>query len=432
MIVDLVTMLVEHIKLLLCLCGILNFRLKWSWYAFAAFAVLMLTAAGASLYAPDSAMITVLSYFVTVVCTMAVRGKRRFLFAVSSFFGICLIDDTLFWIIRKIFSLPPDVIDRPYIMSAIDSASIIVIAAIVFILQKYVYKKGRFHEYSPDNVDSICTVLIIAGQVASLMLCAPYTLTEYRHSDKNAMIVGLAVIVYAVMFMVIAVLLIYNNTSKNRYRELDRVNNYLLQTQREYYDLLYNNDRDTRKFRHDISNHFLCVRSLLNEKKYDEAADYITELVGSINNCKPKFQVGNVVANAILNDISGRYSKTNLVLKGHMPEELSISDADVCTIFSNLLENAFCAAAECPDGGNVSLVIKTVAGSMMLVIENDFVGSVRSSKGRLITRKSDKENHGFGMMNVRECLEKHGGDMKYRYKDGRFAVEIVIPFASRG
>lgn len=425
MIADLITIVVEHLKLLLCLCGIFNFKFRGKWYSYAGFMALLL----AGIFSPHSRL-TLLSFLVTFVCASAVEGKRRLLMSFSSFLGICLLDDLIFLVLRQVLSLPDDMAEHPYVMSAMNSVSMIIIAIIAFILHRTVYKNADVSDYSPQNADGFLPMLIIIGQVASLLFCAPYTLAQYRVSQKNIMIVGFAVILYAVVFIIVAALLIYNNVSKKKYRQLNKTNEYLVRVQKEYYELLYNKEIETRRFRHDISNHLICIQTLLLAGKYDETTEYITNLVGSISNCKPKFQTGNIVANAILNDISARYSQTELTLKGHIPGQLRISDKDISVILSNVLENAFCAASECSGGGSVCVVIKNLAGSIVLCVENDMNHSVRSRNGKLLTHKKDKQNHGFGMMNVMDCLKRNGGEMDYRYDNDRFKVEIVLPFAS--
>lgn len=41
---------------------------------------------------------------------------------------------------------------------------------------------------------------------------------------------------------------------------------------------------------------------------------------------------------------------------------------------------------------------------------------------------SKKENgHGYGVKNIKECLEKYNSCMDYRYENGMFITDIVIP-----
>ena len=45
---------------------------------------------------------------------------------------------------------------------------------------------------------------------------------------------------------------------------------------------------------------------------------------------------------------------------------------------------------------------------------------------KIVTTKSDKKNHGFGIRNVKDTVNKYGGSIEYGIKSGWFEVEILI------
>lgn len=49
-----------------------------------------------------------------------------------------------------------------------------------------------------------------------------------------------------------------------------------------------------------------------------------------------------------------------------------------------------------------------------------------SIKGKEQTVKSDKRNHGYGIQNVREAVEKYQGTMKRRCENGIYGVKVRI------
>ena len=46
---------------------------------------------------------------------------------------------------------------------------------------------------------------------------------------------------------------------------------------------------------------------------------------------------------------------------------------------------------------------------------------------KLITSKPDKKNHGFGIMNVKECAAAIGGSVDYKFTDSDFTAEVILP-----
>ena len=200
----------------------------------------------------------------------------------------------------------------------------------------------------------------------------------------------------------------------------------ILTAQKEYYEHLLDLESETRRFRHDINNHILCINALLSDNKYDAAKDYVQEIGESISSMRNKLATGNSLVNAIVNDISIKYNNVMLEWQGMIPEELTISNMDICTIFSNLLDNAFCAASKC-SSGKVGVTVKTVANSLMVTIKNDISEPVKVKSSKFITSKKDKKNHGIGTMNVLECVKSHEGKVEYSYTDKDFTAEVILP-----
>ena len=42
------------------------------------------------------------------------------------------------------------------------------------------------------------------------------------------------------------------------------------------------------------------------------------------------------------------------------------------------------------------------------------------------TTKEDTDNHGHGVKNIRQAVEHLGGEMEYRYENGKIRLEIMI------
>ena len=59
-------------------------------------------------------------------------------------------------------------------------------------------------------------------------------------------------------------------------------------------------------------------------------------------------------------------------------------------------------------------------------ISNSKRNSITVKKNHLVTEKTDKTIHGFGVQNVRDMVEKYAGDMDISYTDDRFTVTILI------
>ena len=53
----------------------------------------------------------------------------------------------------------------------------------------------------------------------------------------------------------------------------------------------------------------------------------------------------------------------------------------------------------------------------------------KKSKGTLLTQKSDKVNHGYGILNVKDAVERNKGIVRFSYSDMEFLAEVLLPDA---
>lgn len=203
----------------------------------------------------------------------------------------------------------------------------------------------------------------------------------------------------------------------------------ILKYQQSYYEELEENQKTVRKIRHDMKNHLSVIYSFIQNRDFDGAAKYFQELSGelTVNNrifCK------NSIVNAVLN------SKYNTALENKIDCFFNISidgllgldDISLCSLFSNTLDNAIEACEKIQDTSKrqISLKARYDKGYFSYEISNSKSNSITVKKNHLVTEKTDKTIHGFGVQNVRDMVEKYAGDMDISYTDDRFTVTILI------
>lgn len=64
-------------------------------------------------------------------------------------------------------------------------------------------------------------------------------------------------------------------TNVREYRIIHEVNQRQLEGQKRHYEQLRELDRETRKFRHDLNNHFFVLAGFLKEGKQEQAREYL-------------------------------------------------------------------------------------------------------------------------------------------------------------
>lgn len=64
----------------------------------------------------------------------------------------------------------------------------------------------------------------------------------------------------------------------------------------------------------------------------------------------------------------------------------------------------------------------------MIEVRNSFAGSLQwdADSGLPLTSKEKKDNHGFGLSNIRRVARKYAGDIDIVLEDGEFCLCIML------
>jgi hypothetical protein len=426
MLTNVVDLTVEYIKLILVMCGILNFKFKKTYVPIVFFVITNILLF--IIKEPNEFQKVCYIFSSVFMCIFSISGKRKWIFSILCFFVIGFIDGFVVFILSEITSKPyKEVVVKPTLFSLVNAISIILFFLIAIVIKSIAKKKEVAESkdlFSQTNL--VYIVLFLIGQIAAYLYISPFIFFEF--SDKKTKnIIIFSFFIASIIFSVIGILLIYNNNSKKHYMKVAIINEKLLETQGDYYKMLLEKENETRKFRHDMSNHIICIDALSQEKKYDEMQKYLSSLRDSLVSLKEKYQTGHMMVNAIVNHIASKYEDVNLIWIGFLPDKLQISNMDLCVIFSNILENAFFAAFQCEENKKVKVTVKSISNSLVLTVENNMASRVDEINGKIITKKADKKNHGLGLINIRESVNKNGGAFEYNYTDETFIIDIVLP-----
>ena len=70
--------------------------------------------------------------------------------------------------------------------------------------------------------------------------------------------------------------------------------------------------------------------------------------------------------------------------------------------------------------------LKYRCGIFVIEIQNSFQGVVHKIGAQYITQKEDKVNHGLGMQNIQEVVERYNGCCQVNTENNMFSVRIII------
>lgn len=304
----------------------------------------------------------------------------------------------------------------------------------------YIVQKNR--KLRNDSKIRILRKVILYGGIIIMAITMPMTISGlnfFAEKSENLEQINSIRLLSAMsmigMIMLVMFVIYINDTNKKIKQYLERERE-LKETQKKYYEAMLQKDEDTKKFRHDVSNHIMCIRELAEREELGEVKQYIDEMQGQIIKIqKRSYSIGNSVIDAVLNYYLPMLQEgVEIKVRGYLEEDLSISDVELCTIFSNIIQNSV-EELKKQQNGRKYLEVKIHTGKQDFIIKvcNSAQGKKQRGKGNLTeTSKSDKKNHGIGLKNVRETVEKNKGIFQWQSEEEEFKVKVILPLRLRG
>ena len=190
-----------------------------------------------------------------------------------------------------------------------------------------------------------------------------------------------------------------------------------------------------RGWRHDYHNHLQSMKAYVKMGEYGRLEEYLALLEQDLDNVNQLIESGNVNLDAVLN------SKLSLALKNGIavdytakcPEQLAVSDIDLCTLIVNLIDNAVESCEKVAkahlegreDEPFLRLYIGVLKKQLYISVANATTETVRKPASEYITNK--RGNHGHGLQRINLVVEKYGGYINRQNEPGVFVTEIMLP-----
>ncbi|MGL5756321.1 MAG: GHKL domain-containing protein, partial [Paraclostridium sp.] len=196
--------------------------------------------------------------------------------------------------------------------------------------------------------------------------------------------------------------------------------------QYKYYINMQESQLKIKNLYHDMKNHMICIEILYVKN------DYITNINNKLEECTSIFNTNNMILDIILNDKKNICQNKGIDLFADINfKECNFIDvADVCSIFSNMIDNAIEACEKIEDKSiDKKIKIKGTVVKKLYIIkcENTKLNKVKLENGKIITDKKDKFLHGIGIRSMKTSVEKYNGNLEINNLENKFLVNICIP-----
>ncbi|MGN0514863.1 MAG: sensor histidine kinase [Lachnospiraceae bacterium] len=281
--------------------------------------------------------------------------------------------------------------------------------------------KQKDHWLVTKSVYIGLNAMVLATSIAERFLISIYYNATYNSIMKrDAMIVTIALVVIDIIVYIMCINLTRSNIDLIKERMKNAAYENKLQDIKATREL----HEKTIKIRHDMKNELLKIKIKLEEEKIEEAKDYLEKILNVKLSKEHKIYTDNVLVDAIINKCIENCKNSGIEIKINVNGSIgNIDEMELAILLSNLLDNAVEAAVKTNDKW-IEFTMCRNKDYLCIYIKNSYSGNVKKGDSGLLTTKQDKENHGYGLSNVRDIVKKHSGN--YHYEMGETCFETKI------
>ncbi len=197
-----------------------------------------------------------------------------------------------------------------------------------------------------------------------------------------------------------------------------------METQHNYYRERIKDEERVRSVYHDLKNHLLVLES----GQTTEAARQMAQTLRSqIADYEDYVHTGNEFLDIILRNKAANAREKQIDFSAMVDfNGIDFMEPfDISTIFGNALDNAIEASEKLPEELRLITVrAESIRDMLVITVENHTLPDASPVEG---TTKKDRFIHGFGIPNIKNAVEKYGGQCSFRQENGTYLLKIIIP-----
>lgn len=207
----------------------------------------------------------------------------------------------------------------------------------------------------------------------------------------------------------------------------DSMNQQITQAVREI-GALRKSEQKTRTYRHDLRHHMQYLSQCIENGRLEQAQEYIQKICSDIESNKVVTFCENEAANLIFSSFAGRIRERGIALRirARIPQDIPVSEKDLCVLLSNALENALHACEKRIKrglSGGIDVLAYEKKGRFFLQLTNSCDADIVFEHGIPVT---DHSGHGIGVRSICAIAEQYGGIYSFLVEEERFILRVSI------
>lgn len=183
-------------------------------------------------------------------------------------------------------------------------------------------------------------------------------------------------------------------------------------------------DEKFRIERHDFRHKLQTAAAMLDSGKYEEARSALREYSDTLPEIRTVTYCAHPIVNTVLASSIRRAESRNIRVSTNIsfPEQLTVSETELATVFSNALENAIAACEKLPREQRILEITVLQKPCFMFQIRNSFDGNVAFDEDDIPV--SSDPGHGFGTRSIVTFCKKNRAFYEFKADSNFFALRI--------
>lgn len=203
-----------------------------------------------------------------------------------------------------------------------------------------------------------------------------------------------------------------------------------LEQQLTYYETLTDIHQRVNGIKHDMKNHCFALNQLLSKGDIDGTQQYLNS-IGSIllSATESVYNTGNPIFDALLTEKVGRALAGGIEINVELAVKatMRVENMDWCILLGNALDNAIEASeALAPEDRTIDVKMVVRKSALSIFICNRALAPVRRMDGFYESSKGNKAEHGLGLMNISQVVEKYHGVLQTTFEEGYFTLTCML------
>lgn len=197
----------------------------------------------------------------------------------------------------------------------------------------------------------------------------------------------------------------------------------------KHYQQLTELVEESREHVHDMKHHLQILDNYAETGENIKIHEYLREIGLPVLSVEKTVWTDNQMLNLILNQKKTEAEKKNIVMDILIDKncQFPLTDYEICSLFSNLLDNALEACQQIETGERlIELQISRQGEVTFVRLVNSTGNTPEIRNGKLQSSKREKGLHGLGLNSIKRIVERHEGDLECVVKKDRFEVYITF------